>query len=51
MEQYRPDINKFFVLDSTEHIVKGFETYKQASNFRNMNNPAWIVSRNPFNKF
>lgn len=51
-ELFRPDLNKFIVLDSTGNLVRGnFATYKQASNFRNMNNPSWIVSRNPFNRF
>lgn len=50
-ETFRPDINKFFVLDKTQHIVRAFSTYAQASNFRNMNNPSWVVSRNPFNRW
>lgn len=50
-EIFRPDINKFFVVDTTDHIVQGFEDYKKADNFRHMNNPSWTVSRNPFNKF
>ena len=51
MDIFRPDINKFFVLDNTEHIIRGFESYKQADNFRNMNNPSWIVSRNPYSRY
>lgn len=50
-ETFRPDINKFFVVDTTDTIVQGFSTYKQADNFRHMTNPSWSVSRNPFNKW
>ena len=36
------------LLDSTEHVIKEFDTYKQANQFRMMNNrPDWaIVSKN-----
>lgn len=50
-EKFRPDLHKFFVIDNTDNIVRSFDSYKKASNFRNMHNPSWVVSRNPFNRF
>ena len=38
------------LLDSTDHIIQDFDTYKQANHFRMMNNrPDWsIASRKSF---
>lgn len=37
-------MNKVLLLDSTEHLIRPFESYKQADNFRSMNNrPDWTI--------
>lgn len=37
------------LLDSTDHIIQDFDTYKQANHFRMMNNrPDWAITSKKF---
>lgn len=37
-------MKSILLLDNTGHIIRPFESYKQAENFRSMNNrPDWII--------